>query len=102
MQRSVYLYAPVTSHTLLMNTFLLTFADTQVRRLMFAEVCTYRPCAEGKSGNVSRWGTTGSGSAAGTGPSAGAGAGASAKGSGGGSGSDSKHDDYGTYTYSIL
>lgn len=25
---------------------------------MFEEVCKYRPCAEGKSGNVSRWGTT--------------------------------------------
>ena len=33
------------------------FTD-QVRRLMFAEVCNYRPCAEGKSGNVSRWGTS--------------------------------------------
>ena len=30
----------------------------QVRRLMFEEVCKYRPCAEGKSGNVSRWGTS--------------------------------------------
>jgi hypothetical protein len=25
--------------------------------MMFAEVCNYRPCAEGKPGNVSRWGT---------------------------------------------
>ncbi len=31
--------------------------EAEVRRLMFAEVCSYRPCAEGKSGNVSRWGT---------------------------------------------
>jgi hypothetical protein len=25
---------------------------------MFEEVCKYRPCAEGKTGNVSRWGTS--------------------------------------------
>lgn len=31
--------------------------EAEVRRLMFAEVCSYRPCAEGKAGNVSRWGT---------------------------------------------
>lgn len=31
--------------------------EKQVRAMMFAEVCNYRPCAEGKPGNVSRWGT---------------------------------------------
>lgn len=36
---------------------------------MFAEVCNYRPCAEGKSGNVSRWGTNLGGGAKG-GPAA--------------------------------
>lgn len=33
-------------------------SEAEVRRLMFEEVCKYRPCAEGKSGNVSRWGTS--------------------------------------------
>lgn len=55
-------------------------SEAEVRRLMFAEVCNYRPCAEGKSGNISRWGTNLGGGAKG-GPGA-----ADSKAHGGGDG----------------